>query len=169
MKGVEKWHYAISFRGRTAHATWPLQRRADLRESDPAEMPGFKHLGLSFVAKQDVRLVEQRISVYGPEPVTQALVFDCFSVVRVMQMMIVYRRQAGRDDRTTFEGTCAFSASKQVDSRKRSTLDRELLVSFQSFPGEISRFGESSHDVGMLREMSNSGLELATKESRVSS
>src|SRR4051812_38195925 len=92
------------------------RQRADLHESDPAEMPGFEHLGLSFVAKQDVRLIEQRIPVYGPEPVTQALTFNCFSIVRVMEMMIVNRRQPGRDDRTTFEGTCPFSASEQVNS-----------------------------------------------------
>src|SRR5215208_5118590 len=91
----------------------PDRQRSDLHKSKATEISAGKNLCLSLIAEQDVRLALKGIPVNGPESAAKAFVLECFSIIGIMEVVVIDRRQSRHDGRTSFEGSRTLGISKQ--------------------------------------------------------
>src|SRR4051794_20838843 len=130
------------------------RQRADLHESNATKISGCEYLCLSFVAKQDVRLILKGIPVHGPQSFAKTFLLEGFSVIEIVQMVVVHGRESSRDDRTALERSRSFCASQQFWRIERATFDRKFLSGLQLLPSKVARLGEGSNQMWLLGETS---------------
>src|SRR3954468_24377532 len=92
----------------------PYGQRSDFHETQSAKVFCFENLDVTLITKQNIGLITQRVGIDGPEPLSQALTVDRQAIIRIVQMMIVYRCQSSQDHRPALERTSSLDLPQQV-------------------------------------------------------
>src|SRR3954454_12252106 len=130
---------------------------ADFCECQPAEVRRLQYVHSALVLEQDVVFALECLPMHRPKAATYPVVAVCCSIVRVMNAVIIHRRQTYDQHRATEIWPCAFFASENEICSKRVCFDWEFLVWLELFPTQVPALGEGAHSAGLRRKFANAG------------